>query len=85
MAKLLNGTNIRDLQANREKLDMLELDKNVTARQQISVYAILIKKFACSYPHIWKVGVHFFFARSAHESRFVPIFKIAAPLLAGTI
>jgi len=84
MAKLLNGTNIRDLQANREKLDMLEL--YVTARQQISVYAILIKIFACSYPHIWKSGGTIFFSLAPLVNHVLsPIFKIAAPPLAGAI
>ena len=59
MAKLLSMEHTW-LAGQWDELDMLELDKNVTARQQISVYAILIKKFACSYPHIWKVGVQFF-------------------------
>jgi len=60
MAKLLNGTNVRGLQANREKLDMLEL--YVTARQQISVYANTDKKYLLARtPTFGKVGVQFFF------------------------
>jgi len=83
MAKLLNGTYV----ACRPMGGIRHARIGQKRDSQTANFSVCNtdKKICLLVPPHLESGGTIFFARSAHESRFVPIFKIAAPLLAGTI